>query len=365
LNVDPLTPIPASARLIWGQFRLRVMPMIMFLALVGLSVVLWSRLNSVPSLAGVAEGVRSPVMSPHTGRIVELKVRPYQIVTQGEPIAVVQPADPRMPLELLQAELQLAKMRHEPTMAEQNAMDYQRVRVEFLRLKSELAVARVNLRSAETELNRNRPLYQAKLVSDSVYDLSLQTRDALKAEVTAKEQSVADLEQCLEDLRTLGDPTLLKGGEPLQQLLTRLEAVQAQAASNWGPMTLVAPVSGMVCPGGRQEGEIVLEGEPVIGIETLRSDRVLAYLRQPYPVDPEVGMRVRMTTRNRVRQQFSLCISHIGAQVQPITNALAFVRQGALVDVGLPIVIDLSAGCGIRPGELVDLRIEATRMPGT
>ncbi len=360
--MNPLPPIPVAPRVIWGQFRLRVLPLSVFLALVALSIVLWSRLHSVPSLAGVAEGLRAPVNSPQPGLITEMKVRPYQLVNRGDPIAVVQPADPRMPLELLQVELQLAKMRHEPSPGQQNAMDYQRVRVEFLRLKSELAVARVNLQRAENERKRNLPLYREKLLSEDLYDLSVQTRDALQAEVTEKERSVGDLEQRLEELRELGDPASPKTDDPLQRLLTRLEAAHARAASNWGPITLLAPVSGMVAPECRQAGEIIQEGEPVVGIQSVWSDRVVAFLRQPYPIDPEVGMRVTAVTRARSRQQFSLSITHIGAQVEVITNVLAFVRQGTLVDVGLPIVMDLPAHSRIRPGELVDLRIDHSWM---
>ena len=116
----------------------------------------------------------------------------------------------------------------------------------------------------------------------------------------------------------------------------------------------------MVAPDCRQAGEVIQEGEPVVAIQSLWSDRVVAYLRQPYPLDPEVGMRVTAVTRARSRQQFALSITHIGAQVEVITNVLAFVRQGALVDVGLPIVMDLPTHSRIRPGELVNLRIESS-----
>jgi hypothetical protein len=74
-------------------------------------------------------------------------------------------------------------------------------------------------------------------------------------------------------------------------------------------------------------------------------------------------MRVTVVTRAGSRQQFSLSVTHIGAQVEVITNVLAFVHQGTLVDVGLPIVMDLPVHSRIRPGELVDLRIDQSWMP--
>lgn len=354
-------PIPAAASLLWSQFRARALPLAVFAGLIATAAFLWTRHNSASSLTGLAEGVRTVVSSPQAGRITEVKVRPYQLVNQGDPIAVVQPVDPRMPLELIQTSMQLARMRYEPSLAQQNAMDYQRVRLEFLRLKSELAVSRVELTRAENDLKRNRQLFEAQLLSEDLYDLSLQTREALLAEVKEKEQAVLELEHQLESLRELGDPSTQPDQEdPFLQALCKLEEANALSISNSGPITLVAPASGMVTPMFRQEGEMVLQGEPLMGIQAVWSDRVVAYLRQPYPVDPEVGMQVKVTTRTRSREQFALSISHVGAQVEAITNALAFVRQGALVDVGLPIIMDLPAYSRIRPGEQVDLWIDGS-----
>lgn len=363
MNLEPLPPIPTTPGVLWGQFRRRVIPAAVFLGLFVLAIALWSRMNSMPSFAGIAEGTRSPVTSPQPGLVMEIKVRPYQLVNQGDPIAVVNPIDPRMPLELIQAEVQLARMRNEPSPAERNAMDYQRVRVELLRLKSELAVARVNLKRAENELQRNRLLFGDKLLSEDLYDLSVQTREALQVEVTEKDTAVRDLGQRLEELRGLGDPRSGIANQDLDRLLTRLENARAAATTNWAPLTLLAPISGMVGPVLRQPGEYVLAGQPLAGIESLWSDRVVAYLRQPYAIEPEIGMEVRLTTRSPARQQLSISITQVGAQVQVITNALAFVRQGALVDVGLPVVMELPSHSRIRPGELVDLFL--TRPRGT
>ena len=179
-----------------------------------------------------------------------------------------------------------------------------------------------------------------------------------KAEVESKTSAVSEMEARMEKLRSLGDPQVAAVDERLQRVLARLEATQAVAVSNWGPITLVAPISGMVNGISRQVGEYILEGDPVVGVSSLTSQRVVAYLRQPYPIDPEVGMKVRLATRTEKREQFSTSIIQVGAQVEVITNALAIVRQGALVDVGLPVVVGLPVHNRVRPGEVVDLWIE-------
>jgi hypothetical protein len=74
-------------------------------------------------------------------------------------------------------------------------------------------------------------------------------------------------------------------------------------------------------------------------------------------------MKVRVTTREQKRQRFPSEIIQVGAQVEVITNALAFVRQGSLVDSGLPIVVQIPPFVKMRPGELVDIAVERSSVP--
>ncbi len=358
MNTDPLPPVPVTPRLRWRLFRERVVPAIMFLSLVGVAIVVWSRFYGAPTMSGIADGVRTTVASPQGGWLRELKVYPYQLVNAGDPIAIIEPVDVRMEFDLLRAELELTRLQHEPSLADRNAMDYERVRVELLRLQAELATARVNLARAENDVRRNQPLYQQKLLSEELYDLSVKTRDAFAAEVAVKSGAVTEIEQRLAALRALGDPQMASVDEQSQKRLAGLETTLAAAASNREPVTLVAPISGMVSDIRRQAGEYVMEGEAVAGVSSLDSQRVVAYLRQPYPIDPEVGMKVRLVTRTEKREKLAASIIHVGAQVEVITNVLAMVRQGALVDVGLPVVVGLPVENHVRPGEIVDLWVE-------
>ena len=358
MKEESRSPIRPTPQVLWSEFRLRVVPVLCFAALAAVGFLLWSRYLSTQTFAGLGEGARASVASPQGGWLQELKVAPYQLVNQGDPIAVVQPVDPQVPLDFLQAELQLARLEQEPSLAAQNAMNYERVRVEMLRLRVEVAETRINLRRAENELQRNQRLHEQRLLSDDLYDLSLQTRDALAAEVGEKAKAVEEMEGRLKKLQLLGDPDTPGVDDKAQALLSRLEKARTATATNWGPVTLRAPISGMVSYINRQPGEYVLEGEPFVAVHSLWSDRVVCYLRQPHPLDPDVVQKVRITTRTAERQQFWTTVSHVGAQVEVITNTLAFVRQGALVDVGLPVIVNLPPETRIRPGEVVDMWVE-------
>lgn len=257
--METLPQIPLAPRVVWRQFRQRFLPVCVFALLVTVAATLWVRLGTAPALSGLAEGVRATVSSPQSGLIVELRVRPYQLVNQGDVIAVLQPGDPRLPLDLLQTSLQLSRLRHEPTLAQRNAMDYERVRVDHIRLKSELAVARVNLVRANDDLNRNRTLFTEKVISEELFNGYLATRDAFQAEVTVKEHSVAELEGRLRELRELGDPSLPQS-DTNRYWAQELAAAQVQAVSNWNSLVLQAPISGLVAPIYRQAGEQVTAG---------------------------------------------------------------------------------------------------------
>jgi multidrug resistance efflux pump len=300
------------------------------------------------------------VTSAQSGVLAHVLVEPFEVVTAGQPIAVIRPFDPRTQLGLLQAEMDLVRWRLEPSLAEQNALDYERLRADWLRTQSELAVAEARLHRSQRDVLRNTPLYEEKLVSEDVYELLLKTRDTDLVEVFTKSNTVATLDRRLNTLRALGEPGAASERNSVELPLAHLTALQEAVATNLGPVTLVAPIDGVVSQIHRQPLEQIVEGEPLVTIQSPWSEYVVAYLRQPYPFDPVVGQRVLVTTRERRRREFASAISRVGAQVELITNVLAYVRQGALVDAGLPVVIPLPDGVLLRPGEIVDLRLDST-----
>jgi multidrug resistance efflux pump len=355
METDKLTPIPTPMTQRWRDFRIQILPLVVFVVVVVAVIGLWWQMGGSGHLAGVAEGVRSTVTSPQAGLLQEVNVQPYQIVQQGDAIAVVQTRDPQVALDLLQSQLAISRLRLQPSLAEQNAMNFEQVRVDLLRTKSELAVAKVNLARLENEVRRNEPLRREKLVSEDIYDLSLKTRDMFKAEIETKTQAIAEIEQRMQELRGIGVPGSPSSNDLAQATLAQLDSMQASASSNFGPIVLRAPISGMVNTIYRQRGESVVEGEPLIAINSHWADRIVGFLRQPYPLDPAVGMSVHVTTRERKPRKFWSEVTQVGTHVEVITNSLAFIRQGSLVDAGLPVVVDIPRGLQVRPGEAVDI----------
>lgn len=364
--MTPLEPVPIPASLRWREFRIRFVPALMFLAIGAATVWMWRNQIALATAQGVGEGVRSYVAVPQPAQIQEWLVEPYTVVTAGTPIVTVRPVDARVDFDLLRSLFEMARVQSQPTLAEGNAMNFERIRVELLKTKSELAIARVKLEQAERDVARNEPLFREKLVSADIYELSLNVRDALKAEVEEKDKAVSQIQQRLTQLRPIGEPDTLGEADPVvAQWLAQLKEAQTDAAKYLKPLTIVAPISGMVDIPHRQTGEFVLPGEPLITINSLRSDRVVAYLRQPYRLDPKVGMTARVTTRTKKREVFSSHVIQVGAQMEVLTNALAIVRPGVMVDAGLPVIVQVPDEILIRPGEVVDVLLTETPTEAT
>jgi multidrug resistance efflux pump len=354
--MNDLPPIPTARHVRWAGFRTRFLPAGVFLAALAVTVLLWDEAASHRNAVGIAEGARSLVTTASGGFVEQVAVDPYQVVRAGDPVALVRPTDSRAQLDVLQMELNVALAELRPSLAEDHALDYERIRLELLRTQTDLAVARVNLRRAENEERRSRPLHEEKLVSEDVYDLFLQTRDMYQEQVNAHSNAVAEIELRLDALRYLGEPQTASA--KTDALRERLMALRAEAAGNLAPMTIVAPIDGVVTVIHHQPGEHFIGGEPLVTISALRSDRIVGYQRQPYTMPLRAGQRVRVTTREAARRQFWSEISHVGAQVEIITNTLAVLRVGVLWDSGLPFVVRLPAGTNLRPGEVVDLSIQ-------
>jgi len=183
----------------------------------------------------------------------------------------------------------------------------------------------------------------------------VKTRELFAVEVLEKSNAVVEIARRLDELKTLGVPQGGTTNSIFAADLPRLQALRTALATNLEPITLFAPISGMITSINRQGGESVVEGEPFITISSPHSDRVVGYLRQPYPVEPIIGQEVLMTTRERRPRRLIGAVTQIGAHVEIITNALAYVKQGSLVDAGLPVIVSVPPGMPVRPGEILDL----------
>lgn len=357
--MNPLPPIPTPPRQRWREFRIRFVPFLVFLCSLGGAVIIWDQHVAAPSIQGEAEVLQASVVTPQPGTLTEVLVSRFQKVAKGDPVVVITPADPRTQLSLIQGQLEVLRARFEPDLAKQRtAMDYERLRLDWLLQKVEVAEDRVELARAENELRRSAELFNSKLISDDEYDIVMKTHQQLQVTLQERTNLVADLEQGLSRLHGVRQNEITAAEQAIKAALDLHEQRLQRAEMSLSPITLEAPIDGIVNGVFRQPGENVLDGEIIVAISALHSPSIIGYLRQPFPIEPQVGMAVEVRTRSLQRQVGLSQIIGVGPQLEPITNSLAMAQPGSALDIGLPIAIRTPPNLKIRPGETVDLILQ-------
>jgi multidrug resistance efflux pump len=139
-----------------------------------------------------------------------------------------------------------------------------------------------------------------------------------------------------------------------------LDAIEAQL----NPVVLLSPIDGFVSSIGHNLGESILAGDPILVVSSAKSERIVAYIRQPIRLEARPGMSVEVRSRSLSRAVGEGKIVGVGQQLEPILPELIPVKIGSgasAVEYGQPILVAIPPGLKIMPGEIVDLR----PIPGT
>lgn len=359
-----LEPIPTSATVRTREFRSRILPKLIFGIVLLVIVVLWWLYLSAPVLVGQVEPITTYVNSPKAGILQELKLIRLQRVKAGDPIAIVTTTDPKVAqasLAVIRAEIELLKVNLEPEMAEQRyAIQFDRLRLDAMSQRVELASSKVKLAQSESDLRRAEALARGKIVSDSSYEQTRATRDKLLADVQERTRLVMEMDKSLES-HEIKEGTVNKLPGP-QDILNASIAVQeaklALTEAETKPVTLYAPVDGVVNMINRRPGEAITAGEPIATITALTSDHIVGYIRQPITVHVANGMTVEVQARSFNRPIGKGTIVHVGTQLEPINPLLLVTSAASTTPVlGLPLEISLPQGLKLAPGEVVDLAL--------
>lgn len=357
VNPEPLPPIPIPAAQVWKDLRMQVLPVVVFAVATVCVSVIWQGQLAAPTATGQAEALQSQVVSPQAGRIISLKVARFQIVKKGDIIASILPSDPRNELSAIQTELNLVRARIDPvTVQQRTAADYEKLRLEILLEKARLAASRVQLELERNELRRAEMLFNEQLIPQEELELRQNAVAKLETGIAAIGKAIAETEPGIEKLGVWGrlDHASEEAVAALKSILNQEERLKA-VERNLVTITLEAPIDGMVSVVFRQAGEQVRDGEPILTISSVKSARIVSYLRQPFPFEPTVGMDVQVRTRSMHHQASVGKVLSVGVQVEPIPNALTIQRPGMAPDMGRPFSVSFPPDLRALPGEIVDL----------
>ncbi len=350
--MDKLPPIPTPPAQRFREFRIQVLPMVTFCAVVAGIVLMWSRYVAPSNVVGAVESLHANVSSTVAGTLQELKVERFQMVTNGQvigQIGTISPAFLQASIDAMKKDLDVMRARM-VTDEERNFISYQGVRLSLLSDRIQHAVNRVNLRQAEADFKRAEDLFHAKpiaFISQDAYDVA-------KTKLEALQVTVADEVKFLEDKeRTL--PTLRPTTTNSLSVLAAVEAEEKKIRENNQPTILTAPMDGMVTVINARPGEKILPGVPLVIISGNQPRRIVAYIRQPVNVRPKVGDTVQVRRTSFQRNSHVATITVVGTQMELVDPVLLPPANARIPEVGLPLSLTIPPGLDLIPGEIVEI----------
>lgn len=353
------SPIPIPARHHWREFRIKRLPLVTFCAALLAVVFIWKDHIAAPSFTGEVETIRANVISTLPGLLVEMNVERFEKVSKGQILGKVYPADPELLKSALAAvEIELRTLQAQIVLnQDRNKVNYEQVRLDLLSQRVELATAKVNLQFAENELRRATLLHDEKILSDSLYETAQDFRDVRREEVKEKTKLVAEMEKSLSALNTEEN----SHSPTNSSLREAIAAQEAQLLLKEGPITLTAPIAGVITALNHHSGERLVAGLPILTITSPQANRIIAFARQPLQRIPQVGDRVQVRTRSNPRKTGMSSVmqvsSGIDVMVAPQNNSERDfpTALGNPMERGLAFSVAMPEGMSVYPGETVDL----------
>lgn len=359
-----LEPIPTPKEQLWKEFRVSYLPWIVMIFAIGITWMTWSRMAVSPTLMGEVESVRAQVVSPEVGIVEQVLVPRFSEVKRGDPLVVVRPTDRRSLLSSIQLELDLfaAHGTSDSRLTLNRAeADYYSLRLDLLAKRVDLEQSKVELERAEKDLVRSADLVEKNYLSKELYDISLAARDSSKRSVEELSALLPGLEQSVEKLRVEIESisSSMGSGTEFDSRIQALEQKLASVSSSENPITLIAPIDGMVSGIWCSPGEAVTEGYVLMMVNATEATRIVGYMRQPFPVEPIVGMPAKIVTHSTAQRILAVTeVETVGQFLEPITNSLARLTAEQTVDMGLPVSFKIPQDIKLRPGETVGLVLD-------
>src|SRR2546423_191854 len=357
MDSESLPPIPTPPGQYWREFRIKLMPLVVFACVLAGMVLMWSNFVQPVSLVGQVETNSVNVVTTQAGLLTELALNRFDEVTNGQIIGQVELFDP----EQLKAEIAALESADNVAKAKSEVLEWGKLdnaiqtRLNIYVQMGLLDTATVNYELASNIVVRDLDLMKPPnpVVTQAAYEKDLAAREALRKEVTNKLALVDAFKQELSRIQPMQTNVFsnleLAVNADIKYQVEQLRQLQK-------PMVLRAPISGKVTSVVHHAGERVSAGAAIVTISSSQATRIVAYVRQPMNYRPKLGDVVSVRTRTTRRRFSDAQIVKIGPQLEPI-SAIFLPMAKLPVELGLPIALALPSELDLLPGEIVDIKL--------
>jgi multidrug resistance efflux pump len=376
------------------RLRHHILPIVVWLFALICVIGLFSRRTQRFEVIGIAQGKVVQISANCPARLVNVPVRLFDKVTQGQTLAVINAVlDNEQPRGQLQAQLAtvLAEIDHltaqlvptqdsltaEKTDREASrildsrrfSVDVENARLEILRLRALIETDRITLKDLELEVNVTKEL----LKQDAVVPYELQKAqaqyDTLATKISENEQLLAQANTALEQTIKRRDQYFehepyhpsVEGAldvvrkairvqeRRMDEVLLQIEALDVNQA-----LELKAPFDGVISQIMRGASEAVLAGDPILTLTEAGPTEVIAYVSEEQVNSIRQGMEVELIKSSEPARIIRSRITYIGPVMEQLP--VRFWRNQNVPQWGRPFLIDAPSEIGLVTGELVGIR---------
>ena len=377
-------------------FRLRhhILPVVVWLFAVICVVGLFSRRTQRFEVIGIAQGRVVQISADCPARLVNVPVRLFDKVTQGQTLAIINTVlDNEHPRGRLQAELAtvLAEIDHltaqlVPTQDNLTAestdravnrimdsrrfsVDVENARLEILRLRVLIETDRITLQDLALDVKATENLVE----QDAVVPYELQK---VQAQYDTVAKKISENEQLLSQANTALEQAVNRRDEYFQhepynpsiegaldvvrkaikvqerrmdEVLTQIEALDINQA-----IELKAPFDGVISQVLHRTSEAVMAGDPVLTLTQAGPTEIVAYASEEQVNKIHEGMEVELIKSSEPARIIQSRIIYVGPVVERLPVRLW--RNPNLPQWGRPFLIEAPPEMGLVTGELVGIR---------
>lgn len=352
-------PIPVPFKQRFNRFRVRILPLIIFIITILAVISLWKERISTPGFIGEVVADYSTVSSPGDGTIIHFLHEPFDSVEKGEILGYVAPKDSvllNVQLNLIQSEMNYIRESMDPLMnLQRNRMNFESLKIEEIETRIDLAQAEINHQKVTAEYERAVELLERDLISTREYEMIKAELDVLTNSITSYRELAAYLQSQIRSLEEDGAYLQQERRDPVLAAIRVQEQRMENLLAESAPRPLYAPISGVISTVHHKENEYVRSGVPILQIESAVPSYVVGYVRQPFTVVPQEGMPVQIRSRKSDRSIYTSTIEQLGGHIQIIAENLQ--RPGIAYESGLPVRIPIvnAEEVDLTPGEIVDI----------
>jgi HlyD family secretion protein len=274
---------------------------LLFLLALGIYWFSTPRGNEMP-LTGIVDGNEVIVSPQITGRMVNLTVDEGSEVKKGDLIAELDPkeleaslAAARANVSSLEAQVREANNNYSLTNDQMNA-SLKQAQATLTSTRAQFDQARANLWRDQTDYDRMQKLFDAGVESAQDFDHAKAQLQSSQANVQALQESVSAQAAAFDLAKANLQQVNVRQSEIATTIaqLEQARASEAETATQLGYTKIYSPIGGIVSVRVAKQGEVVMQGSPIVVIVDVDQLWVQADVEESYIDSVQFGQTLRV-----------------------------------------------------------------------